>query len=304
MSSGIFVGGVLLNSKQLQNVIVLSQTGNFSQAAQILGITQPALSKQIMALEKELGVRIFRREQSPIRLTAAGERFIQEARELVYKEEQLLRTMERFRSGEEGRLTVGISPFRSLYLIPGLVKKLKGRYPGLQVCLKELGSDILRKEAAEGKYDFAIVNLPVDEAALEVTPLEPDKLVLVVPQTLWDKVPAGQEIKMSQCADLPFVVVSRGQELRELFENLCTRAQIHPPIAMEVVGVTTAWAMAQAGIGAALVPLQFVKDEQFEQQVRLLTLKDNTFIRQPAVVYRRGQPLSRYAKTAIEFLTK
>ena len=293
-----------MNSKQLHHMIVLSETGNFSQAAQILGITQPALSKQLMSLEKEVGVKLFNREQNPIRLTAAGERFIQEAKELVYKEEQLLRSMERFRSGEEGRLTIGISPFRSLYLIPDLVKQLKEKFPGLQVSLRETGSDNLRKEAAEGKYDFAIVNLPVDEGTLEVTPLEKDKLVLVVPKNLWDKVPAGNSITMSRCGDLPFVVVSRGQELRELFESLCAGAQIHPPIAMEVVGVTTAWAMAQAGIGAALVPLQFMKEAQFGENIRILTLKDNTFIRQPAIVTRRGQRLSRYARAAIELLTK
>ena len=293
-----------MNSKQLHHVIVLSETGNFSQAAQILGITQPALSKQLMTLEKEVGVKLFNREQSPIRLTPAGERFVQTAKELVYKEEQLLRAMERFRSGEEGRLTIGISPFRSLYLIPDLVKQLKEIFPGLQVSLRELGSDILRKEAAEGKYDFAIVNLPVDEAVLDVTPLEQDKLVLVVPKNLWDKVPATGSLTMSQCKNLPFVVVSRGQELRELFEGLCAGAQIHPPIAMEVVGVTTAWAMAQAGIGAALVPLQFVEGEQFGENVRILTLKDNTFVRQPAIVTRRGQHLSRYARAAIDLLIK
>lgn len=293
-----------MNSKQLHHIIVLSETGNFSQAAQILGITQPALSKQLMTLEKEVGVKLFDREQTPIRLTPAGERFIQEAKELVYKEEQLLRSMEHFRSGEEGRLTIGISPFRSLYLIPNLVKKLKAQFPGLQVSLREIGSEILRKEAAEGKYDFAIVNLPVDEAVLDVTPLEQDKLVLVVPKNLWDKVPEGNSITMSRCNELPFVVVSRGQELRELFESLCAGAQIHPPVAMEVVGVTTAWAMAQAGIGAALVPLQFVKEEQFGENIRMLTLKDNTFVRQPAIVTRRGQHLSRYARAAIELLTK
>lgn len=293
-----------MNSKQLHHMIVLSETGNFSQAAQILGITQPALSKQLMSLEQEVGVKLFNREQTPIRLTPAGERFIQEAKELVYKEAQLLRSMERFRSGEEGRLTIGISPFRSLYLIPRFVKQLKERFPGLQVSLREFGSDILRREAAEGKYDFAIVNLPVDEVVLDVTPLEQDKLVLVVPKNLWDKVPEGNSITMSRCKDLPFVVVSRGQELRELFESLCAGAQIHPPIAMEVVGVTTAWAMAQAGIGATLVPLQFVEEEKFGENIRILTLKDNTFVRQPAIVTRRGQHLSHYARAAMELLTK
>lgn len=294
-----------MNSKQLHHVIVLSETGNFSQAAQILGITQPALSKQLMTLEKEMGVKLFDREQSPIRLTPAGERFVQDARDLLYKEEQLLRSMERFRSGKESQLTIGISPFRSLYLMPRIVKAIKAKYPGVRVCLQEWGSEKLRQEASEGKYDFAIMNLPVDESLLDVYPLEQDHLVLAVPKKLMHLLPVGvsRQIDLADCEKLPFVVVGKGQEMRQMFERLCAHSQVHPPIAMEVVGVTTAWAMANAGVGAALLPLQFVEDENFNENVVLLSIKDNTFTRQPAVVVRRGQELSDSARYAIELLT-
>ena len=293
-----------MNTRQLQYALALFESLNFSSVAERLGITQPALSKQILNLENELGVKLFDRNTVPLSVTPAGEHFFREAQKLLYKEDQLLRSMEEFKSGKRGRLVIGISPFRSLYMIPDVVRQVRERYPDVEVVLCEPASDQLRRDAAEGKYDFAVVNLPVDEAVLDVTPLEQDKLVLVVPKNLWDKVPATGSLTMSQCKNLPFVVVSRGQELREVFEGLCAGAQIHPPIAMEVVGVTTAWAMAQAGIGAALVPLQFVEGEQFGENVRILTLKDNTFVRQPAIVTRRGQHLSRYDRAAIDLLIK
>ena len=294
-----------MNSRQLQYAIALSQDRNFSQVAEKLGISQPALSKQIMSLEKELGVRLFNRDSTPITLTPAGERFIQDAKDLVYKEEQLQRSMERFRAGQEGRITIGITPFRSLYLIPDIAKRIAEKFPGIRICLQEYGSSILRQEAADGKYDFAVVNLPVDESFLDVIPLEPDKLVLAVPNALLSKLPSAnkKQIDIADCEALPFVVVGKGQEMRQLFERLCSRAQVHPPIAMEVIGVATAWSMAQAGIGAALLPLQFVGNEQFGQNVTLFTIKDNTFTRQPAIVMRRGQELSEPAKYAIDLLT-
>ena len=170
-----------MNPKQLQYVIELSKTRNFSQAAQALQVSQPALSKQILALEKDLGVKLFDRETNPMTLTPAGEVFVRDARELVYKQEQLSRCMERYRTGQEGRLAIGISPFRSLYLLPEVLKKVRDRFPGIQIDLHEYASGILRREAAEGKYDFAVVNLPVDESVLDATPIEPDTLVLAVP---------------------------------------------------------------------------------------------------------------------------
>lgn len=294
-----------MNSRQLQYAIALSQDGSFSQVAEKLGISQPALSKQIMSLEKDLGVRLFNRDSTPITLTPAGERFIQDAKDLVYKEEQLQRSMERFRAGQEGRITIGITPFRSLYLIPDIAKRIAEKFPGIRICLQEYGSNILRENIADGKYDFAVINLPIDDASLDVIPLEPDKLILAVPNTLLSKLPSTskKQIDMADCEALPFVVVGKGQEMRQLFERLCVRAQVHPPIAMEVIGIATAWSMAQAGIGAALLPLQFVGSEHFGQNVTLFTIKDNTFTRQPAIVMRRGQELSEPAKYAIDLLT-
>ena len=297
-----------MNTKQLQYVIQLSKVRNFSQAAQRLNMSQPALSKQILSLEKELGVKLFDRDSSPLTLTPAGEEFVQEAQELIYKEEQLSRTMERYRTGQAGRLVIGISPFRSLYLLPEVLKKVKEQFPGVQIDLQEYASNILRKEAAEGKYDFAVINLPVNDSVLDATPIEQDTLVLAVPKQLLHLLPSVPEgelppIDLADCKALPFIVINPAQEMRRLFNRLCARAEIHPRIAMEVVGVTTAWAMMRAGIGATLLPLQFVKNEIFDVDVALFTIKDNIYKRQPVVVTRRGQKLSDCARYAIDLLT-
>lgn len=301
-----------MNTRQLQYAIALAETRNFSQLAEKLNITQPALSKQILGLEKDLGIKLFDRTTTPLTLTPAGEFFIQYAQELCYKEEQLLQALDSFRSGEKGRLVIGISPFRCTYLIPDIVKKVRDRFPGVQVVLHEAGSgsskagsDVLRKEAAEGKYDFAIVNLPVDDSVLEVTPIEPDTLVLVVPKTLCSHIadhPNG-ELNFSECCSLPFVIVGQSQEMRQIFEKLCGSADISPNIAAEVVGLNTAWALARAGVGATILPLQFVEHENSDENVVIYKLKGAVSQRRPVIVRRKGQYLSQYAKYAIELLT-
>lgn len=304
-----------MNTKQIQYAIALSETLNFSQTAEQLGISQPSLSKHILNIENEVGVKLFDRNHSPMTLTPAGEYFIRNARELVYKEEQLRKALDQFRSGESGRLVIGITPFRSLYMMPELIKKVRERYPGVQVCLQEINSVQLRKEAAEGKLDLAIVNLPVDTSVLEVTPLETDTLVLAVPKTMAGNLPVSAEghypsVDISRLRDLPFVVLSPGQEMRQLFDRLCTAADFHPTIAAEVVGMTTAWAMARAGVGVALLPLQFIHGQYFDDQLSLYIdnlslyiVKDVLYTRQPVVVTRRGQIRTPYADYAIRLLT-
>lgn len=293
-----------MNSRQMQYAVELAKDRNVSQTAERLGITQPALSKHILALEKELGVKLFDRSASPMSLTAAGEHFIREAQELLYREDQMLRSLEAYKNGESGRLVIGISPFRSLYMIPDVVRRVREKYPDVEVVLHEPTSDQLRAEAAEGKYDFAIVNLPVDETVLDVIPLEADSMVLAVPKGMAKTLPSTEDIDLSACASLPFVTVGQSLEMRRQFDAACTAAQFRPHIVAEVTGLSTAWALCRAGVGATLLPRQFVCHSERNKDVVLYTLKQPMQTRQPVIVTRRGQYLSPYAEYAIRLLTE
>ena len=293
----------------MQYALALSETLSFSQTAEQLGISQPALSKQIQHIENELGVKLFDRNHTPLILTPAGEYFVRSARELVFKEEQMRKALEQFKSGDNGRLNIGVTPFRSLYLMPELVRKIRNRYPGVQVSLHETSMAQLRKDAADGKYDFAIVNLPVDTSLLDVIPLEPDTLVLAVHDSMVEKLSMTSEgeyptVDFEDVKDLPFVVLSPGQEMRQLFDGLCAACNVYPTIAAEVIGVTSAWAMARAGVGVALLPLQFVSSQCFDSSLSLYIVKSSLYSRQPVIVTRRGQVRTPYTDFAIGLLTK
>ena len=296
-----------MNSRQLQYAVLLSQIGNFSQVAEKLNITQPALSKQILGLEKELGVQLFNRNSNPISLTGAGEHFIREAQEILYKEDQLIRSMEQFKNGDKGQLDIGTTPFRSSYLIPKIVKKIRSKYPGVKVRLHEAGTDVIRSAAAEGKFDFAVINLPVDESVFDISLIESDNMALVIPNDILKEYPKlhnVREINFGLCKELPFVVVGPNKEMRQLFEKLCNINDFHHNIAAEVVGLNTAWEMASSGVGATVLPLQFVTGELSDEKVSVIKIKDADYLRQPAVITKKGQYMSEYARFAIELLTK
>ncbi len=293
-----------MNSRQLQYAVILAKHRNFSQAAQELGISQPAFSKQIIGLEKELGLKLFERGTNPLSLTTAGAVFVEKAKKLLFEEEKLLKTLEDYKSGETGKLTIGVAPFRSLYLMPRLVKKIKERFPSLRLVLEEHGLEELQKGLLEGLYDFAIMNLPVDEELFEVVPLEADTLVLAVPNELLPLIDGkkGDGVSLSDCGRLPFVVVGKNQEMRKLFERLCSRAKVQPEIFVEVTGVTTAREMVREGVAATLLPRQFLRYEAQSSDITLFELRQEEYLRQPAIVTRRGQYVSRYAEFAMEIL--
>ncbi len=296
-----------MNNKQLEYALALSKSLSFSKTAEQLGISQPALSKQISALERELGVELFDRHKTPLAVTAAGEYFFRQAKELIYREEQLYRSMDAFKEESSGSLTIGVSPFRALYLLPEVCKKIKERFPGVTIVLREEPSGKLRASAAEGKYDLAVVNLPVDESVLEARLIEQDTLVVAVPRTMVHLIPDNKrsecELEFADFHGIGFVVVTRSQEMRQLFERLCSASGIRPEISAEVVGITTAWSMMRAGVGAAILPLQFIRSMGDSDDFITFGLKQASDTRTPAVVTRRGQYLPEYARYAIDLLT-
>lgn len=302
----IIIKVIYMNLRQLHYAVLLAESGSFSHTAEKQGITQPALSKHILSLEKELGVQLFDRTKNPVQLTAAGEYLIREAKDLLYKEDMLLRSMEQFRLGDKGQLVIGITPFRSSYLIPDIVKKVRDKYPGVNVKLIEGGSEQIRHDAAEGKFDFAVVNLPVDETLMDIKPMEPDRLALVMSEDLYSAHPelhGKDRISFAECAYLPFVVLGTGQEMRRLFDKLCVFSEVSPDIVCEVNNIITASEIAVTGVGATLLPMQFVEERKGRGKLIIKELQNDIELRQPAVVCKKGQYISPYAEYAVAVLT-
>ena len=297
-----------MNSRQLQYAIVLSESLNISHAAEKLKISQPALSKQILSIEEELGVTLFDRGTTPLSLTAAGEHFIKEAKELLFREEELKHAMEDYKYGNKGKLVIGISPFRASYFLSHVIKELHNKYEGLQVVLKETNSTQLHKDAVDGLVDFAIINLPVDTVMLDVIPLDSEPIVLAVPKCFSGNIKKIRKTKklptvnIKDCTQLPFIALGKTQELRQLFDKMCITNDFNPQITTEVVGITTAWNLVVAGIGATVLPYQFLGDKSVGEDVEIFLIENLKTTRQPAIVMRKNKHISKYAKTAINLI--
>lgn len=296
-----------MNTRQIQYAVILSETRNFSEAAEKLNISQPALSKQIIALETELDVKLFDRSTNPLALTAAGEFFIEKSKKLLFEEDVLLKTLDKYKTGEKGKLVIGAVPFRSSYMMPKLIKKIKEKFPEIKVELSEYGLSVLEKGLLDGEYDFAIMNLPVNHPEFETIPLCEDELVLAVPAEYKNLVKVNKNCEitdLSVAKEIPFVTVGKEQEMRKLFDALCAAAGFEPDIYAQVTGVLTAWEVAKSGSAATIIPKQFVDAKGEHSSVEIYKIKNTPYKRQSAVVLRRGQFVSEYAKFAIEELKK
>ena len=119
---------VLSTSQQIEYVLTLAEEKSFSKAAQKLYVTQPSLSQFIKNLEKELRVPIFDRSTSPIRLTPAGEAFVNAARKIKAIEDELNQQIADLTNLNTGDLRIGTSPFRASCLLPKSIAKFQELY--------------------------------------------------------------------------------------------------------------------------------------------------------------------------------
>ena len=292
-----------MNFRQMNYLVTLAETLNFSLAAEALGVSQPALSKQIISIEKEFGITLFNRSSVPLTLTPAGEEIVKRSKEMLYNKSQLQSVADEFKNGNKGRLIIGISPFRATYFLNDVILKLREKFPDIEIVFKETGSAELHKMAVEGKVDLAIINQPFDDTLLNVIPLSEEKLVLVVPKNintiLVKRGIANPTLKSLE--EFPFIALSQNQELRQMLNKLCAAENINLNISVEVNGIATAWSLADAGIGATVVPMSYAETIK-AKNLTLIPLETQSSVRTPTIVTKKGAFPSKYVSKTIELL--
>ncbi|CAI0724648.1 Hca operon transcriptional activator [Serratia entomophila] len=239
-----------MDIRQLRALVALAEQGNYRQAASLLCITQPALSKQIQALESQLGARLFERGRQGAQLTASGQRLYPEARALV---EQHLRFQQRARrvvQGEAGRLALGFG-LSSFHLAPRLVAAFRRQFPEVAVGLEDLPSERQYQMLLQGDLQAGFVRLPVN-TPLRAAALLNDRLVLAAPAAL----ELRPEALMAQFSLLPLLQLTpkRGRGLSDQTLRFIAANQLAPNIVQQAGDIQTLLALVAAGIGVALLP--------------------------------------------------
>ena len=170
-----------MNMKQLQYVILLAEMGSFSTAAEELGISQPSLSQYIKKIENQVGMKLFERTNGDVRLTDAGEIYVEYGREILNLEHRMETLFSDIAENKTGSVIVGTSPYRSAGMMPEIAKVFQSMYPGMHLVVEEMVSSDLIGKMEKGAFDLCLTVLPVDEKTFSYEKILEEEMVLAVP---------------------------------------------------------------------------------------------------------------------------
>lgn len=244
-----------LELRHLHALVAVADAGTISRAAEELGYTQSAVSQQIAALERAVGVAVFDRPGGPrpLRLTETGAALLEHARAVL----ALLRNAEAdvraVAAGERGRIRVGTVQSAGTRILPGVLRRFHVERPGVEVLLREAGdpADLLAL-VEQGELDITFCELPLDDAGFESTLVLVDPVVLLTPAGSPEA--AMATVPVEHVAGLP-LVGHRGDQCRLITTRVFEGTGIEPRFVFRSDDNTTLQGCVGAGLGYAVVPL-------------------------------------------------
>ncbi len=244
----------MIDIRQMRYFVVLAETLHFGRAAERLHLSQPPLSRQIAALEKELGVQLLERGSRHARLTHAGRRFLEDARAVLASFDQACRNARRAASGELGELSIGFMMHAAHTVLPGLARRYMASHPEVRVELREVIPGSLVDAVLTGRFDAGIMFSPGPIRGLEMRPVHREQLCLAVhaghPLANRALVCAG-DLRGEPLIAAPSEVAPT---LREAIAGYCRSGGLEPTIKLEAQLQQTIVTLVAEGLGIALVP--------------------------------------------------
>lgn len=240
--------------QQLVYFVAVSRTRHFTRAAEDVHVSQPALSKQIRTLERELGTPLFSRARGNVALTAAGETLLPLARRILADVESARVQVQELVGLGRGRVRLGATPSLSTVLLPDALARFHDAHPGIELVVEESGSRDLVRMLAQGELDLALIVLPLHrrDPALATAPILREPLVVAAPAD--GSVVSAKSLRVRDLRRYPLVMFREGYDLRDATLAACRRARIEPRFSVEGGEMDAVLRFVEAGLGVAVVP--------------------------------------------------
>jgi len=242
----------MMEIKQLRIFRTVIEVGSFTGAGEHLGMSQPAISQQIRALEEELGVPLLLRTARSLQLTPAGEMLLNGARQVLEKVEETRRRVEEHARGRAGLVRVGTPEPPCNYLLPEVLVELKRRFPRIDVRVVSGHTAATLGRLTAGELDVALLPLPLDAGKLRVVDVGRDELVAVVPPDhAWTTLPF---VTARDFDEESLLVYDRASQITDLTLGFLLADGVFPRIAAEVDHVEALKELARRRLGVAVLP--------------------------------------------------
>ena len=248
-----------MNLEQLRSFVEVAEVGTFTRAAERLHLAQPSLSRQISALEQDLGSPLFHRGRGGSLLTAAGEALHARARELFAVEQSAEAELRALRGLDGGELRVGASTTVATYLLFPYLARFREANPRVALRVASANTRSIARALLERRLDVALVEGPVRHSRLDVVPWRADELVVIMPPA--HRLARKRSIQLRELASEPLIEREPGSGTRKVAERALAAHGVTPTVTLQLGSTEAIKQAVAAGLGLAFVSRFAVEDQ-------------------------------------------
>jgi LysR family transcriptional activator of glutamate synthase operon len=249
----------MMQLHQLEALARVVAEENFTRAGEALGFSQPAISRQIAALERELDVKLIERGRGAFRLTPAGRIVLDETTQILVRLDRLRQRVAELTHPRQGIVAVACVTTVGLHTLPALIRDFSLRYPDVKLRLWSGRQDGVVERVLDGVSDVGLVSTAVIDPRLRALPLFEDPVVAVATPGFAAALP--DPLPLEQFAQQDLILFESPSRFRTIVDAALQQAGVIPTIAMEFDSHEAVRAAAHLGRGIAIVPQQAVPDD-------------------------------------------
>ena len=291
-----------MDTRQLAAFCAVVERRSFSQAAEQLGVTQPAVSLQIRSLEQRLGRQLLDRSGRRVEPTEAGQLFYRGAQRLLALEEQLLQELGEEAEGElAGRLEIGASTGPGSTLVPVVLAEFQRLHPGVRVALTVSDTQAVVEQVARRELELGVVGAVRRQRGVTFEPFFRDEVVLVVPE---GHRRAGKTMTLDELKREPLVLMQEGAGVRHVIEDELREHGIRLrdlSVSLELGLQESARAAALAGFGATFISRAAVEGELAAGTLAIVRVQGLEPSRDVQLVRATGRAETRVGRAFLDF---
>lgn len=270
-----------MDTRQLRTLLAIAETGSFARAAQRVSLTASAVSQQVQALENEVGVLLFNRENRPPTLTAEGQQMVAAAAELVRAAENAVDAV----SGRKiiGTFAIGSVRTSAIGLLPQAISRIVANHPQLKIKLRVGLSETLVQDVAAGRLDAAMIAQNVARTReLQWLPFISEPLYLIAP-------PGTPPASVAQILTrYPYIRFRTNVPLAALIETELGRLNLPINDIAEIDTISAITACVANGLGVSIVPRIAIVD--IDADLLAIPFGDPPVLRQVGLLTRQNSP--------------
>jgi LysR family transcriptional regulator, nitrogen assimilation regulatory protein len=240
-----------MDTRGLRYFQAVAEFGSYSRGAEFLRISQPAVSRQIRALEEELGRKLFVRHSHGVNLTDAGRMLLERGQSILRQFDQARDDIRSGVGGPSGTVTLAVPPAAGNFLVPPLIRRFAAAYPNVFMKVVAGFSGYIHEWLVRGQVDLACLHDPVPQPGFTVVPLVKEEVFLVGrPGAL---APPREHVRTQDLAGLPLILPGRPNASRRLLDGWLSRGGIRLTVKLEADDHLVIRALVKEGVGFSLL---------------------------------------------------